>query len=238
MTSLAVAGAGAVGRLSSLGRVGCLFLSMAMVMGAQGPHLAVACVAVAALAVAFHPAGLRSLASRRAWLFVALLLIPAALFLGPGEEAAGSVLWWLPGLLVGAQMAVRALAILVAVGGFAASVSVSELAGLMERAGLKGLGFAIGVAVNILPTIQETFTNAYHALRLRGGFRRRRLRALRCLLVTVIANSLRHAEDIVSAAEARAFSAERSYVRAVEVTRTDVVVCAGLAVLTLALLLL
>ena len=172
------------------------------------------------------------------WLLVGMLLVPAALFLAPEEAPADGVPWWLPGLLVGLQMALRALAVLVAASGFAASVSISELSALMERAGAKGLGFAIGVAVNVLPTIQETLTNAYQALRLRGGFRRERLKALRCLLVTVIANSLRHADDVVSAAEARAFSVERSRPRDIKAGRADLLVAAVLASLTLALLLL
>jgi energy-coupling factor transporter transmembrane protein EcfT len=107
-------------------------------------------------------------------------------------------------------MALRALTIVVAVAGFTSSVSVSNLAGLMERWGLKGLGFATGVAFNMLPIVRTTATNAYQAIRLRGGFRRRRFRTLGLLLVTVISNSLRQAEDVVAAAEARAYSPHRS----------------------------
>jgi energy-coupling factor transporter transmembrane protein EcfT len=42
-------------------------------------------------------------------------------------------------------------------------------------------------------------------LRLRGGFRRRPWQALKLFLVTVIANALRHSDDVVNAAAARAF---------------------------------
>jgi energy-coupling factor transporter transmembrane protein EcfT len=112
------------------------------------------------------------------------------------------------GLAAGVQMALRVLSIMVAVASFASSVSVSDLSQLLERAGLRGLGFALGVAVNMLPTIGRTLTVAYRALRLRGGLRRPWLN-LRLLLVTVVANSLRHADDIVGSAEARAFSPER-----------------------------
>jgi energy-coupling factor transporter transmembrane protein EcfT len=134
-------------------------------------------------------------------------------------------------------MALRATIILVTVTGFAATVPVGDLAGLMERAGLKGLGFALGVAVNMLPTVQETVTNAYQALRLRGGFRRQRLQAVRFLLVTVVVNSLRHADDIVNAAEARAFAADRVWLRPIVWRRGDVAV-AGILVAASALLLL
>jgi energy-coupling factor transporter transmembrane protein EcfT len=135
-------------------------------------------------------------------------------------------------------MALRATAIIVAVSGFAESVSISELAMLLERAGLKGLGFALGVAVNVLPLLQETATTAFQALRLRGGFRRARLRAMRLLLVTIIVNSLRHADNIICAAEARAFSPERPVIRRIKFQRGDVVLVGFLSALLLGVLLL
>ena len=86
---------------------------------------------------------------------------------------------------------------------------MAGLGALVERAGLRGLGFALGVAVNALPTVAEKASQSYHAIRLRGGFQRRRLEALRLWLVAVVVATLRHADDVVSAAEARAFSADR-----------------------------
>ena len=89
----------------------------------------------------------------------------------------------------------------------------------------------------MLPTIQDTVTNAYQALRLRGGFRRQRRQALRLLLVTVVVNSLRHADDVVSAAEARAFSLDRMRPRPVGWSRADLALAAGLVVVGLVVVL-
>jgi energy-coupling factor transporter transmembrane protein EcfT len=108
-------------------------------------------------------------------------------------------------------MALRALSVALAVGGFAYAVSVDEMAWLFEMAGLKGLGFAVGVAFNLLPTLEQIARNAYEAMRLRGGFQRRGARHfqsdghLRMLLVTIIVNALRRGDEVVEAAEARAF---------------------------------
>jgi len=201
---------GAQRRLGTPGYLACLAFSLAASMLAPGWNVGVACVLSLALALAFYPAALRVLANGRLWLLVALLLAPACLLGGPPSWALGPLALSQPGLATGLQMGLRALAIVVGVAGFAASVPLSELAGLLERVGLKGLGFALGVAMNVLPVIHERATTAYQALQLRGGFRRQRLQALRLLLVTVVANSLRYADDIVSAAEARAFSLERS----------------------------
>jgi energy-coupling factor transporter transmembrane protein EcfT len=223
-------------RLGTMGHLGCLVFSLAVAVLAQGWRVAIACGLTLVLAVIFYPSGLRSLPARRLGLFLGLLLVPAALF-GPGDWTLGRVTLSLQGLVTGTQMALRAVTILVAVTGFATSVSISELSGLLERAGLKGLGFALGVAFNMLPTVQETATNAYHALRLRGGFRRQRWRAIRLLLVTVIVNSLRHAEDIVNAAEARAFSITRARPMPLVWRRSDMAVVGTLLAGALALFL-
>ena len=221
--------------LGTPGYLACLVFSLAASMLAHGWSVAVACALSLALALAFYPVALRVLARARLWLLVALLLVPACLFGGPPAWTLGLLALSQPGLATGLQMGLRALAIVVGVAGFAASVPLSELAGLLERVGLKGLGFALGVAMNVLPVINERATTAYQALRLRGGFRRQRLQALRLLLVTVVANSLRYADDIVSAAEARAFSLERARPLPVTWCGSDLALTGILAGITLAL---
>jgi len=191
----------------TLGHASCLAFALVLAVSASGARLLVTTLLVGVLALAFQREGLRSLASLRIWLFLALLVIPTSFLVGRADVRVWGVALSHEGVATGAQMALRALAIVVAVTGFAATVSVNEAAGLLERAGLKGLGFAFGVAVNMLPTLADTMANAYHAMRLRGGLRRWRLRPMRLLLVTMMANSLRHADDIVNAAEARAFAA-------------------------------
>jgi energy-coupling factor transporter transmembrane protein EcfT len=182
--------------------------ALVLAVSTTGTRLVLAVLLVGLLAVAFQRGGLRSLASLRVWAILALMVISASLVIGQADLRVWGVALSHEGVATGAQMALRALAIVVAVTGFAASVSVNEAGGLLERAGFKGLGFALGVAVNMLPTLADTTANAYHAMRLRGGLRRWRLRPVRLLLVTMVANSLRHADDIVHAAEARAFAVD------------------------------
>ncbi len=224
-------------RLGTAGHLACLAFSLLAAALAPGWRVALVCAVTLCLGAAFYRAGLRPLLSGKVWLFLALLVAPAALLAGPADWNVAGLAISRQGLEAGVQMALRALAILVAVSGFSASVSVSALSGLMEWAGLKGFGFALGVAVNMLPTIQETVTNAYQALRLRGGFRRQRRQALRLLLITVVVNSLRHADDIVSAAEARAFSIGRVRPQPVGWSRADLALTAVLSVIALVVLL-
>ena len=100
--------------------------------------------------------------------------------------------------------------ILVAVDGLTTAVDVNQIAALFERAGFQGLGFAVGVALNLLPILRETTTITWQSLRMRGGLRRQPLRGLRYFFVTVISSALRRATDIALAAEARAYTPANS----------------------------
>ena len=156
--------------------------------------------------------GLRPLRQPRFWTLIlsALALGPLVLGVADCKSATSMLVWgWLrfsrDGFWMGLWMALRAFCLTVAFSVALNALSVSEMARLFETVGLKGLGFALGVALNLLPTLRETSEATYHTLRLRGGFRRRPWQALKLFLITVIANALRHSDDVVNAAAARAF---------------------------------
>ena len=185
----------------------------------------------------FRAPALRLLGRRQLWLFIIPTLLLSPLVLGEPDL----YLWRLhlsqEGFWAGLWMVSRALSIALAAMVFAQAVSVSQMAGLLEGMRLKGLGFSLGVATNMLPTIQETIQTSYQAMRLRGGFRSHRLRTVKLLLVTVIAGSLRRGDDIVSAAEARAFDPARQHGPSISLTQVDLALAAWFGVLAVALLL-
>jgi energy-coupling factor transporter transmembrane protein EcfT len=195
-------------------------------------------VLVAAIVFAglFSGKSLKLLLRWQLWLFVLPTLALSPLLIGESDF----LLWGLrlsqEGFWAGLWMVTRALSIALAAAVFASAVSVSQMAQLFEGMRLKGLGFALGVATNVLPSIQETMETSYQAMRLRGGFRSRRLLTLKLLLVTVIAGSLRRGDDIVWAAEARAFDPAKSQGQAIAIARADVVLAAVMSALALALL--
>lgn len=222
-------------RLGPLGYLGCAVVSIALAALSRGWRSAIACGMAVGLALLFYPAALRQLRRPRFWIFALFLVASGALLLGEGETQAPVFTFSAGGLETGAQMALRAVTVLLTVSGCVGAVGVSEMAALLERAGLQGLGFALGVAANMLPVIQETTHNAFSALRLRGGLRRRRLSALRLLLLTIIVNSLRYGDQVVVAAEARAFSPEWIGPLPLRWSPADLVVVGTLAALVVVL---
>jgi len=143
------------------------------------------------------------------WFLIASTLMLSTLFIGDKEFSLLGLGLSPQGFWVGLGMALRGVVIMLAMTTFSDAVSVVEITHLFEAVGLKGLGFALGVAFNMVPTIQETIDTVYQAIRLRGGFHRQRLATLKTLAMAVVINSVRHGDEIVDAAQARAFNPDR-----------------------------
>jgi energy-coupling factor transporter transmembrane protein EcfT len=160
-----------------------------------------------------YPFALRRLARPR-WIIIFGSLFLVNMFFAVPTDTTDWMILGLPissiTIFNGVQMTLRAIVILLAADGLSSSVNITEMAGLLERSGLQGLGFSIGVAANLLPDLRQSSMNAWHSLRMRGGLRANGGRGIQLLLLTVLSNSLRHAEEIVLAAEVRAFRPELS----------------------------
>jgi energy-coupling factor transporter transmembrane protein EcfT len=196
--------------LGTPGRLAILIWSLAMVLLVPADRVFVSALLAFVGNSLLYPGALRKL-TRPYWLiFAGLLVLPSLIWAGePYFDLLGLPLSH-PGAMMGLGMLARAAVVILAVEGFSKAVDISEVAGLFERLGLPGLGFSVGVAVNLLPLLRHSGQCAWHTLRMRGGFRRQWWRGLRLLLVTVVANALRRAEEIALAAEVRAFSPGRS----------------------------
>jgi energy-coupling factor transporter transmembrane protein EcfT len=199
--------------LGSLGRLVIFLWALGMVLIPPLERGIIPALIALAMLGALYPFALRRLARPR-WLLLLASLFLVNLFFGIPEEGTDLVVLGLHlssvAIFNGLQMVLRAIVILVAADGLSASVDITEVAGLLERGGLHGLGFSIGVATNLLPDLRQSTTNAWHSLRMRGGLRHSWWRGLQLMVLTVLTNALRHTEEIVLAAEVRAFRPELS----------------------------
>jgi energy-coupling factor transporter transmembrane protein EcfT len=199
--------------IGSLGHLSIFLWAMGMVLLPPLERGIISALFTLGVLIVTYPFALHRFARPR-WLIILGSLFLVNLFFGIPEDGADWMVLGLPvssiALFNGAQMTLRAIVILLAADGLSSSVNITEMAGLLERSGLQGLGFSIGVATNLLPDLRQSSTNAWHSLRMRGGLRANWWRGIQLLLLTVLSNSLRHAEEIVLAAEVRAFRPELS----------------------------
>jgi energy-coupling factor transporter transmembrane protein EcfT len=177
--------------------------------------------------------GLGMLRRWRFWVFIgtAVVLGPwlarRAGMGGVSMGAAGIPSWW-PGLSLGLEMAARALALMLAFSLGMSALSLSDMLTIFDQLHLRGLGFALGVAMNLLATLQEMARTTFETIKLRGGLRRP-LAALRLFLVTLVSNTLRYGEQIVNAASVRAFDPAGGRRRVLRPRRADLLLTAALA---------
>ncbi|MCX6543437.1 MAG: energy-coupling factor transporter transmembrane component T [Acidobacteria bacterium] len=191
-------------------RLGLLMWSVVLGVVSSGWKLGVVLAGTLALAAMVRPSGLRVLRRPALWFsLVALLVLPLFLIEPRDLPLAGGLTASSAGVTLGLSMVVRAIVITVAAAGFSTTVSIRELADLLEAAGLRGLGFALGVAVHSVQHSHHVWMTTAKAFRLRGGFRTTWWRDGRLLLVTVVSTMLRRADETVAAAQARAFSPDR-----------------------------
>ena len=194
----------------TLGHLGIFLWLLAMVMVVPGDKILwVSLICGMVIALVF-PAALQKIWNPRWLVLLAMMVVPTVLTLGVRDQ----IVWGIPyssqGLIASGQLIVRFFVILMAVQGFTQAISIAELAGILERLGLHGLGFSMGVAVNLLPNLEQAYIRAWRSLRMRGGLRKNRWRAIQLLLINVITNALNQAEDIALAAEGRAFSSKEA----------------------------
>ena len=211
-------------REQSLGTVGYLAIfacSLAAVMLVPPQYIlwvAGGCLLVAWLV---YPQAMRALIHWRWLAMIVVLSIPPIFLVGALDRNLFGIPYSSEGLLNAFQIALRIVVVLVSIQGLTSAVDISSIAGLLERSGLRGLGFSFGVALNLLPSLLQSAQNAWRSLWMRGGFRKQRWHAFRLLVVTIIANALSRAEEIALAAEVRAFSPARARNMPIKVGKWD-----------------
>jgi energy-coupling factor transporter transmembrane protein EcfT len=199
--------------IGSPGHFAIFLWALVMVLLPSLAHEIIPMLFVVGVMIVMYPFALQRL-TRPRWLVILAGLFLINVFFGVADEANDLAVLGLRlssvAVFNGAQMTLHAVVILMAADGLSSSVNIIEVAGLFERGGLRGLGFSIGVATNLLPDLRQSSLNAWHSLRMRGGLRAQWWRGVQLLLLTIISNALRHAEEIVLAAEVRAFRPELS----------------------------
>ncbi len=208
-------------QIGTYGHLAIFFWLLAMVMVLPQKYMLMTAAVCLSVVAGIYPAAFKRLFNPRMILFGLLVVLPPIFMLGEADR----ILLWFPysseGLTTGLHVGLRFVVILLAVYGFTRSVDIPSVAGTLERFGLQGLGFSLGVALNLLPSLKDAATKSWYSLKMRGGVRKQWFRGIQLYLVVVITNALRQAEDIALAAEARAFSPDKSRPMAVSYGKAD-----------------
>ncbi len=236
-------------RFSAWGYLAFTVWGLGMALTVRGWRLGALAAAELAFGLAWSRRGMGPLRRLRFW-----ILMAAAVALGPwlagihdipgesGLTEADLQLSWI-GLSLGLEMAGRALTLMLAFSLGLSCLSLSDLVAIFDGMEcipglhLRGLGFALGVAMNMLNTLQAMARTTFETIKLRGGLRRP-LVALRLFLVTLVSNTLRYGDQVVHAASVRAFDPQRGRGSGLPLRRYDLWLIAAMAVFSVAVFLL
>lgn len=158
-----------------------------------------------------YPGAWRSVSNPRRLVLLGLIAIPPLFFLGDVDKIFLGFPYSSVGSIISLHIGLKFIVVMMALEGMTSAVEISALAGILERFGLKGLGFSMGVAVNLLPSLQKSCTQSWLALKIRGGLRKSWWKGLKLFSLTSITCALKRAEEIALAAESRAFSPEKNH---------------------------
>jgi energy-coupling factor transporter transmembrane protein EcfT len=199
-----------------------LFTAWAAPMAAlsEGRGLAGLALVEVAFGLVWNRRGMRLLGHPRFWMLVLTAVILGAFLLGKPDAGLGPLRLSREGFTAGLEMAGRAFTLALAFNLGLGSLSLSDIVAVFDRLGLRGLGFATALAMNLMGTLQEMATVTLQTIRLRGGLRRPRT-ALRLYLITTVANTLRYRDEIVKAAAARAFDPQKNPSMPLPLQRAD-----------------
>jgi len=192
--------------LGTLGHPAIFFWSLGVMMFSPSKTMlwpAVLCILVL---VVIYPCAWRNILTMRRLGLLLILVIPPLFFFGEVDQVFLGIGISTSGLQTSSQILFRYLVVMYALEGFTNSVDISSIAGLLERCGLHGLGFSMGVALNFIPTLQKSITRSWQSLKMKGGLRKKRWHGLMLFSLTAVTNVLVNAEDIALAAESRAFN--------------------------------
>lgn len=148
--------------------------------------------------------GLRLFRRPRFWMLILTAVAVGPFLIGEPGVTLGSLHLSSEGFTIGLEMAGRAFSLALAFTLGIGALSLSDVVAVFDRLGLRGLGFATALAMNLLGTLQEMAVVTLQTIQLRGGTRRP-WTALKLFLVTTVANTLRYRDEIVNAAAVRAF---------------------------------
>ena len=189
-------------------------------------------------ATLIHPKSFRRIMRLRWLILIAVLAIPPIFIVGELDQNLLNIPYSYEGLSASLVIFIRIIVVLISIDGFTNAVDISSIASLFEKIGFRGLGFTMGVALNLLPSMEKAAVNTWQSLWMRGGLRKNRWVGIRHMLVTIITNALNRTEQISLAADGRAFNP--SHCRPVKFQKgsLDMVVLGIIVLLTIGLFLL
>lgn len=155
--------------LGPVGHLGVFLWCLVMVMVSPPEKIVWMAGLCLLVLVGLYPGVWREALNGRRLVLMLLLVVPPLFLLGEVDGRMLGMGYSTAGVRAAVQITGRFMVVMVALEGMTRTVEITALAGLLERLGLKGLGFSMGVAINLLPCLRASCTQSWQTLRMRVG---------------------------------------------------------------------
>ncbi len=129
-------------------------------------------------------------------LFGMMFIFVLPLVLGEKDAALAGIKYSSEYLRISTLIMIRGIGFYLAITVFSRQVSVALLSKWISQSRLSSASEAVPVAINLLPMLQKNAVESYLVFKYRGGFKRKRIKNLLRLILTILINTIKMAEDI------------------------------------------
>jgi len=151
--------------------------------------------------VIFDLKGLKEFGSPKFWIFIVVLLLFIPVVLGKKDGNIFGIPYSIFYFQLGLKMCLRAVTIYTSITILTRNVSIKELAHFFRKLGFKDLSIMLPIALNILPVLRRNCIQIIKIFKMKGGFKRNRVRNSFKLLFNIIVNTIKTAEEIAQVLE-------------------------------------
>lgn len=143
----------------------------------------------------------KELGNMKFWLLIFIILIFIPVTIGEKDASFSLIKYSSKNLLLGIQMTLRSICIYTGVVLITRNISIKRITNFLDRMGFSESIYVLPIGLNVIPIVRKNFFQIVTIFRLRGGFRRNRIRNLYKFLLSLLINTIKMSEEFAQIIE-------------------------------------
>ena len=143
----------------------------------------------------------KELGNMKFWLLIFIILIFIPVTIGEKDASFSLIKYSSKNLLLGVQMTLRSICIYTGIVLITRNISINRITHFLDRMGFSESIYVLPIGLNVIPIVRKIFFQIVTIFRLRGGFRRNRIRNLYKFLLALLINTIKMSEEIAQIIE-------------------------------------
>jgi len=143
----------------------------------------------------------KELGNPKFWLFIFTIVVVIPISLGEKDSTLFIIKYSSENLMLGIQMTLRSLCIYMGIILITRNISISRISNFLKSSGSSEFLYVLPIGLNTIPIVRRNFFQIVTVFKLRGGFRKDRLKNLYKFLLALLINTIKMSEEIAQIIE-------------------------------------